>query len=378
MSERIDWLYDYMLKFLQSPGWRSPIMSFIEQHCSKFSNEEENKLVYSEIHAVIFNQKFKEMIDTLLENIRATLGVTSEQLIKVCQIGISTPADKKIFHQIFACDNFLSFKKLMVKRNLELEKERARLADPKKLRKEDKKNHSLTEQEQGLALNLSKEAFKGYLRSLKREKEENKGKEWKVSCVFVGAKNSPSLNDNSGLIDLKIKVNQKHQFKSNKNKSADEVAEGKFNFLSLNPKLGQSELSPQIESSEISSFSGTEEKLEAKRQSLKEEENRLQVERLRLEEERKNIEEEKKRLERIAREKSEETGIGFAKSMSILNFSLVEETSSPDSSTPNPSFSSNTRQVLSFTEELHNKILPKPASEKLARLESMFQSLLSN
>src|SRR5574343_419108 len=113
MSERIDWLYDYMLKFLQSPGWRSPIMSFIDQHCSKFSNEEENKLIYSEIHAVINNQKFKEMIDILLENIRVTLGVTQEQFVKVCQIGRSTPNDKKIFHQIFACDNFLSFKKLM-------------------------------------------------------------------------------------------------------------------------------------------------------------------------------------------------------------------------------------------------------------------------
>ena len=378
MSEKIDWLYDYMLKFLQSPGWRSPIMSFIDQHCSKFSEDEENKLVYSDIHAVIINQKFKEMIDTLLEGIRITLGVTAEQLIRVCQIGISTPCDKKIFHQIFACDNFLSFKKLMVKRNLEVEKELARQLDSKIPRKEDKKKHSLTEKEQGLALDLSKEAFKGYLRSLKREKEENKNKEWKVSCVFVGAKNSPNLNDNSGLIDLKIKVNQKHQYKNSKKKTIEEIAQGKFSFLSLNPQLTQPELSPRLESSEISSFSGTEEKLEAKRQSLKEEEARLQIERLRLEEESKNIEEEKKRLEKIAREKNEEIGTGFAKGMSILNFSLVEETSSPDASTPNPSFLSNTRQALSFTEELHNKILPKPASEKRAKLESIFQSLLSN
>ena len=55
MSEKIDWLYDYMLKFLQSSRWRTPILSFIDQHCSKFSEDEENRLIYSEIHSVINN-----------------------------------------------------------------------------------------------------------------------------------------------------------------------------------------------------------------------------------------------------------------------------------------------------------------------------------
>ena len=53
------------------------------------------------------------------------LGVSDEQFVEACQRAESNPIHKKIVDQIMAVDNFLAFKKLMVKRNAELEKQTA-------------------------------------------------------------------------------------------------------------------------------------------------------------------------------------------------------------------------------------------------------------
>ena len=47
-----DWLYDYILSFLKSPAWRNPILQFMDEHCILFDSEDENKLIYTEIHQV--------------------------------------------------------------------------------------------------------------------------------------------------------------------------------------------------------------------------------------------------------------------------------------------------------------------------------------
>ncbi|CAG9334924.1 CFAP36_2 [Blepharisma stoltei] len=114
----IEWLYDYIVQFLKSPGWRIPIMSFIDEHCIIFDNEDENKFIYTEVH-----NQFKDMIDNLLENLLEEIGVTANLLLKVCEKGLKNRMHHRIFEQILACDNFLSFKKLMIKRNKELEVE---------------------------------------------------------------------------------------------------------------------------------------------------------------------------------------------------------------------------------------------------------------
>ncbi len=50
----------------------------------------------------------------------AELGVTQEQFIQACEKASENPLHKKIVDQIIAVDNFIAFKKLMVKRNTEL------------------------------------------------------------------------------------------------------------------------------------------------------------------------------------------------------------------------------------------------------------------
>jgi len=123
VAPRQDWLYDYILSFLKSPTWRNPILQFMDEHCILFDSEDENKIIYTEIHMVSPRQKFKDMIDTMLDSICREISITPELFAKAYDRGLRTPSHKRIFEQIMACDNFLSFKKLMLKRNRELEEE---------------------------------------------------------------------------------------------------------------------------------------------------------------------------------------------------------------------------------------------------------------
>ena len=37
---------------MKSPRWRTPVVSYIEEYCLVFDNEDENKLEYTSIHKV--------------------------------------------------------------------------------------------------------------------------------------------------------------------------------------------------------------------------------------------------------------------------------------------------------------------------------------
>ncbi len=50
------------------------------------------------------------------------LGATYEQFLEAAKYGLVS-SEKKYFEQIIACDNYMYFKNLMVKRNLLLQKE---------------------------------------------------------------------------------------------------------------------------------------------------------------------------------------------------------------------------------------------------------------
>lgn len=47
-------MYDSVIQFLLSPTWRIPILTFIDENCIIFDDEEENKFEYTDIHNVIF------------------------------------------------------------------------------------------------------------------------------------------------------------------------------------------------------------------------------------------------------------------------------------------------------------------------------------
>lgn len=113
-----DWFFDIIINFLRSPRWKAPIMSFLDEHCIIFDNEEENKLEYTPIH-----NEFKKIVEDLIGELIAELGVTQEIFMQACANAESNPIHKKIVDQIVAVDNFVAFKKLMCKRNAELNKQ---------------------------------------------------------------------------------------------------------------------------------------------------------------------------------------------------------------------------------------------------------------
>ena len=68
-----DWFFDIIINFLRSPRWKTPIMSFLDEYCIGFDNEEENKLEYTSIHG-----DFKKLVEELIGELIAELGVTQE------------------------------------------------------------------------------------------------------------------------------------------------------------------------------------------------------------------------------------------------------------------------------------------------------------
>lgn len=64
------------------------------------------------------------MIESMIETLMIEIGIDEQKLLQYIEIGLkSSHHHKKVFEQLLIVDNFLVFKKLMVKRNKELELE---------------------------------------------------------------------------------------------------------------------------------------------------------------------------------------------------------------------------------------------------------------
>jgi hypothetical protein len=62
-----------------------------------------------------------------LQELMNELGISDEQFVAACQKAEANPIHKKIVDQIMAVDSFVAFKRLMVKRNNELNKQAVEL-----------------------------------------------------------------------------------------------------------------------------------------------------------------------------------------------------------------------------------------------------------
>jgi The ARF-like 2 binding protein BART. len=87
------------------------------------------------------------MIDGLIENLLKELNVSPELFLEIVELGMTTPADRKIFEQLVACNNFLSFKKLMIKRNKEIEVEVVKSMNVEGIATEEDMDYALEKQE---------------------------------------------------------------------------------------------------------------------------------------------------------------------------------------------------------------------------------------
>lgn len=122
-----EWLKDFFIQFLKSPKWVNPIQEFIDNQCFIFDNEEENKLAYTDCH-----NQFKVLIDSLLtEQLRDV--ITEEKLEAFCagvDKSAETEHDAELFgliaEQLLSVDDFIQFRAMMTKRNLEQQMEALR------------------------------------------------------------------------------------------------------------------------------------------------------------------------------------------------------------------------------------------------------------
>ena len=48
-----------IIGFLRSPRWKTPVMSFIDEYCTGFDDEDEHKLEFTKIHNVSDRPSFR-------------------------------------------------------------------------------------------------------------------------------------------------------------------------------------------------------------------------------------------------------------------------------------------------------------------------------
>ena len=137
-----DWLFDYVLQFLESDKFDGVVMDFIDNKCEIFDNEEENKFEYSTVHS-----EFRDMIETLIVSNLGELGVSAEMFFEACQNGrFKRDINQAVIERMIAMDDFLTFKKIMVKRNMELQLEALKMCaftpDKKKMNKRRNNSHA--------------------------------------------------------------------------------------------------------------------------------------------------------------------------------------------------------------------------------------------
>lgn len=130
-----DWIVEAVLQFVNSPLWNVPVNNFIDDQCIFFdADDSEMKLEYTPVY-----KEFQVLIDGLLSSFIAELGVPTEEVITACRERSNAEAAKSSSKQpsgivtvssfldyITYLTDFRSFKKLMERRNVELDVEASR------------------------------------------------------------------------------------------------------------------------------------------------------------------------------------------------------------------------------------------------------------
>lgn len=112
-----EWVLESIVGYLGSPEWVIPVTDFMENKCTVFDDEEENKLSYTEIH-----QQYKNLVEKLLENYMQDVGINEQQFLDACTSPFAKSKTLQIvFQPVLATDDFQMFRSLMVQKNMELQ-----------------------------------------------------------------------------------------------------------------------------------------------------------------------------------------------------------------------------------------------------------------
>jgi len=106
-----EWLGDYVVAFLKSPSWTSPIEAFIRANVSVFngSDLEDNKLEYTSLHTA-----FKNLIESLLAAHLLDVDVSPDEFAEIFEACCWNDARlETVAAQLASVDDFLTFKRMM-------------------------------------------------------------------------------------------------------------------------------------------------------------------------------------------------------------------------------------------------------------------------
>ncbi|XP_039640086.1 cilia- and flagella-associated protein 36 isoform X2 [Perca fluviatilis] len=112
-----EWVVESIVGYLGSPEWVIPVTDFMENNCTVFDDEDENKLSYTEIH-----QQYKNLVEKLLENYMQDVGINEQQFLDACTSPFAKSKTlQSVFQPVLATDDFQIFRSLMVQKNMELQ-----------------------------------------------------------------------------------------------------------------------------------------------------------------------------------------------------------------------------------------------------------------
>ncbi|KAG7462980.1 hypothetical protein MATL_G00190490 [Megalops atlanticus] len=117
MADDSEWVVESIAGYLGSPEWVVPVTDFMENKCTVFDDEDENKLTYTEIH-----QQYRQLVEKLLENYMQEVGINEQQFLQACSSPFAkSKALQTVFQPVLATDDFQMFRSLMVQKNVELQ-----------------------------------------------------------------------------------------------------------------------------------------------------------------------------------------------------------------------------------------------------------------
>lgn len=117
MGDQFDWVFDFALQFLESDKFDAAVMDFVDEKCDVFDSDDENKFIYSDIH-----REFREVVESLITSNLGELGITPTMFYESCEKGRHIrDINRAVFERLLSMEDFATFKRIMVKRNMELQ-----------------------------------------------------------------------------------------------------------------------------------------------------------------------------------------------------------------------------------------------------------------
>ncbi|CAL8111626.1 unnamed protein product [Orchesella dallaii] len=124
-----NWVFDSLVNFLHGSIWKVPVVGFIEEKSVVFDPDSYNNMTeekeeeFRKIH-----DEYKGLVDFMLSSFMEDLQVTPEQVEDACRVrehqSKSLPEShitKVALEQLWAAEDFTSFRRLMTRKNIDLQ-----------------------------------------------------------------------------------------------------------------------------------------------------------------------------------------------------------------------------------------------------------------